>query len=233
MVFDFNHLWWRIIYCRVSSQFTIQNMVYGPGLTGLTGWLKKQTITRFIPSFCSTLILTDKLQTPKTSDLISARKFYSESLDFPTNSNFGSWQSKLNKRYHFRPIIGLPICSTIMKAPFIIFGQFGTQVSHSLSNILSSSTICVDSSNCLLLGRVVCPPACVEDSFIPLPDIGVSNHVLETRLVWQTAICCYYSWAAATEIPLASYFSPKDLARGRLRDDKPNTEYQLFRQKMV
>ena len=67
-----------------------------------------------------------------------------------TNSNFGSWQSKLNKRYHFRPIIGLPICSTIMKAPFIIFGQFGTQVSHSLSNILSSSTICVDSSNCLL-----------------------------------------------------------------------------------
>ena len=150
MVFAFNHLWWRIICCRVSSQFTIQNMVYSPGLTGLTGWLKKQTITRFIPSFCSTLILTDKLQTPKTSNFISARKFYSQSLDFPTNSNFGSWQSKLNKRYHFRPIIGLPICSTIMKAPFIIFGQFGTQVSHSLSNILSSSTICVDSSNCLL-----------------------------------------------------------------------------------
>jgi len=57
-----------------------------------------------------------------------------------------------------------------MKAPFIIFGRpvirGAEQVSHSLSNILSSSTICVDSSNCPSGGG---PGVllCVEDSFIP------------------------------------------------------------------
>lgn len=38
----------------------------------------------------------------------------------------------------------------------------------------------------------------------------------------------------ASEIPLASYFSPKDLELGgELRDGKPNTEYQLFRQNPI
>lgn len=103
-------------------------------------------------------------------------------------------------------------------------------MSHSLSNILSSSTICVDSSNCPSGGG---PGVllCVEDSFIPLAkilgfQITFLRHDSFDRLPFVAT--------TASEIPLASYFSPKDLELGgELRDGKPNTEYQLFRQNPI
>ena len=80
-------------------------------------------------------------------------------------------------------------------------------MSHSLSNILSSSTICVDSSNCPFQGPGVL--LCVEDSFIPLAkilgfQITFLRHDSFDRLPFVAT--------TASEIPLVSYFSPKDFS---------------------
>ena len=41
----------------------IQNMVYRPGLTGLTGWLKSRQLTDLYTLFCSTLAyISQRLQ---------------------------------------------------------------------------------------------------------------------------------------------------------------------------
>ena len=173
----------------------IQNMVYRPGLTGLTGWLKSRQLTDL---YTYTLLFHSCIHFSTVTTInYSAKNFcYLSPWILPTNSNFSSSWTKLNKRYHFRPIIGLPICSTIMKVPFIIFGHrpviregrwvihcpiFWVVVQFVLTQVIVRSK-----------GRVGCPPVCRRQLYSFSQDIGVSNHVLETRLVWQTAICCYY-----------------------------------------
>lgn len=65
MVFGVLHTICRLLRRLLAAAVPIhiQNMVYRPGLTGLTGWLKSRQLTDLYTLFCSTLAyISQRLQ---------------------------------------------------------------------------------------------------------------------------------------------------------------------------